>query len=42
MFGIKPAILLKIYNEKFLKTIIKSHCDGATDFYDKEMPKVCS
>ena len=32
-----------IYNNKYLKTEIKSYGDEATDFYDNEMPKVaCS
>ena len=26
-----------IYNKKRFKTKIKSYCDEATDFYDKEM-----
>ena len=31
-----------IYNKKFLKTKIKSNSDEATDFHDKEIPKVDS
>ena len=31
-----------VYKTKFFKTNIKSHCDEATDFHDKEMPKVGS
>ena len=29
-----------IYNKKFLKTKIKYYGDEATDFHDKEIPKV--
>ena len=29
-----------VYNKEFLKTIIKSHDDEVTDFYDKKIPKV--
>ena len=29
-----------VYNKTFLKTKIKSSGDEATDFYDKEIPKV--
>ena len=29
-----------VYNKNFLKTKIKSHSDGGTDFYDNETPKV--
>ena len=29
-----------VYNKKFLKTKIKSHCDKVIDFYDIEIPKV--
>ena len=28
------------YNEQFLKTKIKCYSDEATDFYDKEMPRL--
>ena len=31
-----------IYNKKFLKTKLKSHCDEVTDIYDKEIPKADS
>ena len=31
-----------LYNEKFLKTKIKSRGDEVTDFYDKKIPKVAS
>ena len=31
-----------IYNKTFLKTKIKSYCEGSTDFHDKEMPKAGS
>ena len=31
-----------VYNKKTLKTKIKSYGDEATDFYDKEIPKVDS
>ena len=34
------ANLLRIKN--FLKTKIKSYCDKATNFHDKEIPKVGS
>ena len=34
-FDCKP-----VYNKTFLKTKIKSSGDEATDFYDKEIPKV--
>ena len=33
-FDSKPA-----YNKNYLKTKIKSHGDGITDFYDKNIPK---
>ena len=29
-----------VYNNKFLKTKIKSHGDEITEFYDKKIPKV--
>ena len=29
-----------VYNKEYLKTIIKSHDDEVTDFYDKKIPKV--
>ena len=28
-----------VYNNEFLKTEIKSHCDKVTDFYDNKIPK---
>ena len=28
-----------VYNEKFLKTKVKSYSDESTDFHDKEIPK---
>ena len=31
-----------IYNKNFLKTKTKSYINEATDFYDKEIPKVDS
>ena len=31
-----------VYNKEYLKTKIKSHADEATDFYDKQIPKVDS
>ena len=31
-----------VYNKFFLKTKIKSYCDGATDFHDKELSKADS
>ena len=31
-----------VYNKRFLKTNIKSYSDQATDFHDKEVPKVGS
>ena len=31
-----------VYNKTFLKTKIKSYCNEATDFHDKEMPKAGS
>ena len=31
-----------VYNKYFLKTKIKSYSDEATDFHDKEIPKVGS
>ena len=31
-----------VYNKSFLKPIIKSYDDDATDFHDKEAPKVDS
>ena len=31
-----------VYNKEFLKTIIKSHGDEVTDFYNKKRPKVDS
>ena len=31
-----------VYNKSFLKTKIKSHGDGVTGIYDKEIPKVNS
>ena len=31
-----------VYNKEFWKTKIKSHCDEATDFYDKKVTKVDS
>ena len=31
-----------VYNQIFFKTKIKSYGDDATDFYDKEIPKVNS
>ena len=31
-----------VYSKTFLQTIIKSHGDEVTDFYDKEIPKVDS
>ena len=31
-----------VYNKKLLKTKIKSYSDEATDFHDKEIPKVGS
>ena len=31
-----------VYNKKFLKMKIKSYSDEATDFHDKEIPKVGS
>ena len=31
-----------VYQKEFLKTKIKSHGDGVTDFYDKKIPKMDS
>ena len=31
-----------VYNKKFLKTKINSHCDKVTDFYNERSPKVDS
>ena len=31
-----------VYNKEFLKTKIKSHVDGVTEIYEKEIPKVDS
>ena len=31
-----------VYNKKFLKTKVKSHGVGVTDFFDKEIPKMDS
>ena len=48
-FLIKLALIYKkefdsqlVYNEKFLKTKVKSHGDEITDFYDKKIPKIDS
>ena len=44
-FGIKSAVVEKefdrepTYNEKFLKTTIKSDSDEAANFHNKKMPK---
>ena len=41
--GIKKQFDSKlVYNKKFLKTKIKSYGNEATDFHDKEIPKVDS
>ena len=31
-----------VYNKEFLKNKIKSHVDGVTEIYEKEIPKVDS
>ena len=31
-----------VYNKEYLKTKINSHADEATNFYDKQIPKVDS
>ena len=49
LFGIKSVLILKkefhskpVYNEKILKTKIRSYGDEVTDFYNKEIHKVDS
>ena len=48
LFEIKLALILKkklvanLFTKIFLKTKIKSYGDEATDFHDKEIPKVAS
>ena len=48
LFGIKSLLLFKkinskpVYNEKILKTKVKSYGDKAADYHGKEIPKAGS
>ena len=48
LFGIKSALIKidfdskTVHNKEFLKAKMKSHGDGGTGVYDKDIPKVDS